>query len=456
MIEGTIAATNLAIRIYKLTVQVSQHTDRGCLPVIIRGYNPRTEVQAFTSFAAEEWTEDMAKKKGGMKPDPYQSSTWEYWLSPAFWLFTAIKCNGDQAGLPLPPKLLAVRETAQNDPKFAGLLQYFNGEIEHFGQVRGPGGRRGEGLVGELLSLIVDAADALVTTPHMYGEPLYIGFRDNIARGIALNEAGAMKQQDVILAMDRGLRPCLLGGDEKQLTPTVMTHAKRDTITEKPLNMFASFAKISVLEHLKRTSYPFIMLSTQYRIVNGGFDVALDVCYPEFKANFKYGPTTSLKNHPKATKVEAWASTALGATRSPRGKVLPLFLNCPGICYQSESWSRFNYDQCDRAGLLVDNLLGSGLGITAGDIGIITPYRANMEVMEGVLARGDPADHPSRRNVQVDTADSFQGCERSIVIFVLTVNSVKGPQFVADPHRICLDLSRHRDFLFVIGDLDTC
>lgn len=59
------------------------------------------------------------------------------------------------------------------------------------------------------------------------------------------------------------------------------------------------------------------------------------------------------------------------------------------------------------------------------------------------------------KNVTVNTAESFQGREGNIVLFVLSVHEETGPLFLADPHRICVGLTRHRPALIVVGDIET-
>lgn len=91
-------------------------------------------------------------------------------------------------------------------------------------------------LVRELLYEVVMWADAVCTTPHVAGEVTYLAYNKKIATATVLDEAGAMS------------------GDERQLPPTVMTMG--ETREGKCANMFARYARVSILEHAKRSGWP--------------------------------------------------------------------------------------------------------------------------------------------------------------------------------------------------------
>lgn len=57
--------------------------------------------------------------------------------------------------------------------------------------------------------------------------------------------------------------------------------------------------------------------------------------------------------------------------------------------------------------------------------------------------------------IEVSTADSFQGKEEAVAIFLTTVTQESGPGFVKDPHRFNVCITRHTEFVFVIGEIAT-
>jgi len=98
-------------------------------------------------------------------------------------------------------------------------------------------------------------------------------------------------------------------------------------------------------------------------------------------------------------------------------------------------------------------MLRGSLGLKGRDIVVVTPYRGALESIQSALAASSLP--PECKNVEVNTTDSFRGREGSIVVFVLVVNASTGPPFVADAHRVCVGLTRHKAALVVVGDINT-
>lgn len=89
------------------------------------------------------------------------------------------------------------------------------------------------------------------------------------------------------------------------------------------------------------------------------------------------------------------------------------------------------------------------------DIGIITPYKAQMEFLHKKLAiKKDFADY----KIDIGTVDSFQGSDRDIIIYDC-VRSSKLKQkakidFIAEEKRLNVSLSRAKLLLIIVGDMD--
>lgn len=64
--------------------------------------------------------------------------------------------------------------------------------------------------------------------------------------------------------------------------------------------------------------------------------------------------------------------------------------------------------------------------------------------------------YPDIHGVECHTVDSFRGREARIVVLVLCVNAETGPRFTGDAQRLNVAASRQTDFLFIVGDQDTC
>ncbi len=82
-----------------------------------------------------------------------------------------------------------------------------------------------------------------------------------------------------------------------------------------------------------------------------------------------------------------------------------------------------------------------GLDLTDGSVGIVTPYRAQADALQAAF---------SGTNVQADTADKFQGQERSVMIFSTVDNEIG--EFASDPNRLNVAVSRAIDQFIVVTD----
>ncbi len=76
-----------------------------------------------------------------------------------------------------------------------------------------------------------------------------------------------------------------------------------------------------MLQLLKRTGWPCFVLTTQHRMVNGGFDLAQEVVYRDRNhANFSKRDQESLDKELLARDIDARLSLEFRATQSPVGK----------------------------------------------------------------------------------------------------------------------------------------
>jgi len=101
----------------------------------------------------------------------------------------------------------------------------------------------------------------------------------------------------------------------------------------------------------------------------------------------------------------------------------------------------------------VRNLIGElrRLGVAANDIGVIAPYRAQVGAIRAWLVAG------GETAVLVDTVDRFQGGERSVIFYSFGGGGAaswggRGPDFLADPNRLNVALTRARHKLIILGN----
>lgn len=89
------------------------------------------------------------------------------------------------------------------------------------------------------------------------------------------------------------------------------------------------------------------------------------------------------------------------------------------------------------------------------DIGIISPYKAQVQYLRRLLKQNDLL-RPLRRNITVNTVDSFQGQERDVVLISLVrANEAGEIGFLRDLRRMNVAITRARMKLMILGDSST-
>lgn len=81
------------------------------------------------------------------------------------------------------------------------------------------------------------------------------------------------------------------------------------------------------------------------------------------------------------------------------------------------------------------------LNVSDGSVGIVTPYRNQADELQRIFAG---------TTVKADTADKFQGLERSVMIFSTVDNEIG--EFASDPNRLNVAVSRAVDQFIVVTD----
>jgi regulator of nonsense transcripts 1 len=111
--------------------------------------------------------------------------------------------------------------------------------------------------------------------------------------------------------------------------------------------------------------------------------------------------------------------------------------------------SVYNDTEADAVQDFVKLLLVSG--VPAGDIGVISPYRAQKDLLRARIATIPRMDDTS--SVEVESVDSFQGREKEyIVVSMVRSNRRFISGFLKDPRRLNVALTRARRGLIVIAN----
>ena len=89
------------------------------------------------------------------------------------------------------------------------------------------------------------------------------------------------------------------------------------------------------------------------------------------------------------------------------------------------------------------------------DVGVISPYRAQVQYLRQLIRRDDGL-RPLRRLITVNTVDGFQGQERDMIIISLVRANDDGEiGFLSDLRRMNVAMTRARMKLIIIGNADT-
>ena len=89
------------------------------------------------------------------------------------------------------------------------------------------------------------------------------------------------------------------------------------------------------------------------------------------------------------------------------------------------------------------------------DVGIISPYRAQVQFLRRLLAKRE-FFKPFRRQISVNTVDGFQGQERDVIVISLVRSNDEGQiGFLRDLRRMNVAITRARMKVIILGDRTT-
>jgi predicted DNA helicase len=139
-----------------------------------------------------------------------------------------------------------------------------------------------------------------------------------------------------------------------------------------------------------------------------------------------------------------------GVTAEPITEQPVQFIDTAGASYDEEleedTGSRRNVQEATLVVKKVRALLAAG--VAADQVGVITPYRAQVRLLREKLS-----DVPG---LEIDSVDGFQGREKEAIVVSLVRSNPEGEiGFLADTRRMNVALTRARRKLIVIGDSAT-
>lgn len=335
-----VATDNFAERLDRISQKItsrlnakkrSKDSARARRTFIIRGYSREDEYEVFINTLKDPGIGNKAAPNNGWRPD----SSWNLHLSPSFWLLIALRCTR------------AVREIHEDDPiglfnvqksldslvEYRRLRQVATNAISWQQYESGPMVEKAD--IEKLFYRLLQSADILCTTPAISCQRPYRAWKEELAQGIAIDEAGNISRPDLYSVWGNTLSPLAMAGDDKQLPPPVMSHNERDSDGNYH-NRLGNDGRVSALEFFRGSGWPIYRLRTQFRMAEGLFDTCHHEVYPDLP--FQYSTGSALINHPAGRALEQYLlDTYKGLRRSPPDPLQRYFST---VQAQSALWTR--------------------------------------------------------------------------------------------------------------------
>ena len=281
---------------------------------------------------------------------------------------------------------------------------------------------------------ILKSVDVVCTTCVGAGDEL---LEDLTFSATVVDEATQCTEPAALIPLTKALSAVLVG-DSKQLPPTVVS---RDAVN--------AGLQISLFERMERLGVKVSLLDLQYRMH------PLIAEFPSMAFySGKVGSFPTPSDRPTVPGV-AW----------PSAKVPVAFLEISNPESRApDGNSLYNVEEAKTAIAVVKRILAAGDLAGPGDIGVISPYAAQVRCLQeeyGVLGTPkrnylDYTDEDKKDELEIRSVDGFQGREKELIV-LCTVRSNAGGAigFVDDPRRLNVGITRARRGLIVLGNRRT-
>jgi len=278
----------------------------------------------------------------------------------------------------------------------------------------------------QIYDQIIEDADVVLTTNSMAASDMLLSHRFDVA---VIDEGSQQMIPSTLIPVAKANR-FIIAGDHKQLPPTVVSNEPRLTKT-----LFESLI----------SNYPDLssMLTVQYRM----HEKIMAFSNKHFYDN-KLVADQSVAHHTLAD-MGILESRRFPDLLSPH-KPLAFYDTSKEDAYEAQnqrSTSYYNETEANLAVAFAKELLA--MGLHEKDIGIITPYAAQIKQIKKLLESEKIA-------VETKTVDGFQGQEKEVIIISFVRANKKGEiGFLKDARRLNVAITRARRKLICIGHAQT-
>ncbi|MBV6639741.1 MAG: AAA family ATPase [Cyclobacteriaceae bacterium] len=218
----------------------------------------------------------------------------------------------------------------------------------------------------------------------------------------------------------------IMAGDHFQLPPTIKSvKAARDGLSE------TIFERV-----IRKYDEANVMLETQYRMENPIMQFSNEYFY---KGRLKSDDLIKNRRKVFQNPVEFIDTAGCGFEEKLNPETLSTY-------NEDEAWFLLS-----RLGKLIrehDKEVGKM------DLGIIAPYKAQVEVLNGLMEQAEWKD--AVKKITINTVDAFQGQERDIIAISMVRSNPTGEiGFLGDIRRMNVAMTRARYLLLMAGDSST-
>ena len=272
---------------------------------------------------------------------------------------------------------------------------------------------------------IINAHDIIISTCSTSGDDR---IKNENFPFVLIDEATQCCELEAMIPIVHGCSHLTLIGDQKQLGPIVL-HPQAEKYG----------MNVSLFERMLKL-YPqlFTMLTIQYRMHPEILKFPSEQFY-ENKIENKSNLINERKLSEEFNKSMKW----------PIKDIPLLFIHCEGKeKIITGSKSKYNEDEANLVVLYIERLVQ--LGINLNDIGVITPYIAQIEKIKSLLKEKKVINI---NNLKISSVDGFQGGEKKFII-LNNVRSNEGNNigFLKDYRRLNVSITRAINGMIVIGN----
>lgn len=277
---------------------------------------------------------------------------------------------------------------------------------------------------------ILQAADVICCTCVGAADPRLKNFR---FRQVLIDEATQAIEAEALIPIANGAKQVVFVGDHCQLGPVVMCKvAAKAGLTQ------------SLFERLVLIGTRPIRLQVQYRMHPALSEFPSNMFYEGSLQNGVTEADRQLLNEPGFVGKEDFSW--------PVPSKPMFFYSISGMEEISASGTSYlNRTEASYVEKVVTHLLR--LGVTPGQIGVITPYDGQKKYVSEHMRRAGALAHSLYEAIEVASVDAFQGREKDFILVTCVRSSeTQGIGFLSDPRRLNVALTRARLGIIFLGN----